>query len=223
MTGVAVIDEILPVCVAAEEAFADPDGVPLFAEEEALLCRAVAKRRREFTTVRHCARAALRRLGRVAGPILPGERGAPAWPTGIVGSLTHCEGYRAAALAHDRDLVTVGIDAEPHEPLPDGVGTAVTTEAERAMLAGLGTTEPGVCWDRLLFSAKESVYKAWFPLTRRWLDFSQAELSIDPSTRRFVATLLVPGPMVGGRAQQELHGRYLVRNGLVLTAITIAA
>jgi 4'-phosphopantetheinyl transferase EntD len=95
-----VIEGILPAVVVAEEAFVDPDGVALFPEEELVVAGAVVKRRTEFATARHCARAALSRLGVAPTPILPGERGAPQWPAGIVGSMTHCAGYRAAALAH---------------------------------------------------------------------------------------------------------------------------
>lgn len=218
-----MIEDILPAAVAAEEAFDDPDGVTLFPEEELVLARAVVKRRNEFATVRHCARAALRRLGLAAVPILPGERGAPQWPDGIVGSLTHCAGYRAAALAHRREMVAVGVDAEPHDVLRDGVRDAVAIDVEQAMLARLATEAPGVCWDRLLFSAKESVYKVWYPLTGRWLDFAEAEVTIEPASACFVARLLVPGPVVDGRQCQEFAGRYLIRNGLVVTAIAIPA
>ncbi|MGW0200337.1 4'-phosphopantetheinyl transferase, partial [Nonomuraea sp. NPDC003201] len=70
-----MIEKILPPWVAAEEAFGDPPDATLFPEEEAFIARAVDKRRREFTTARHCARRALDRLGLPAAPILPGERG----------------------------------------------------------------------------------------------------------------------------------------------------
>lgn len=218
-----MIEEILPAAVVAEEAFADPDDVTLFPEEEAVVARAAVKRRAEFATARHCARTALRRLGVASAPILPSERGAPRWPAGIVGSMTHCAGYRAAALAHRRDVVTIGVDAEPHDVLPGGVLGAIAVDAERAMLGRLAAAAPGVCWDRLLFSAKESVYKAWYPLTGRWLDFAGAEVTIDPTAARFVARLLVPGPVVAGRQWQEFAGRYVVRNGLLVTAIAILA
>lgn len=218
-----MIDEILPPVVVAEEAFADPAGVQLFPEEDARVVRAVASRRKEFTTTRHCARASLRRLGVAPVPIVPGERGAPQWPSGVVGSMTHCEGYRAAAIARQRDVATIGIDAEPHERLPVGVLGVVTVAAERLMLARLAVAVPAVCWDRLLFSAKESIYKAWFPLTKKWLDFAEAEVVIDPRAGRFVAHLLVPGPMIGGRRYQEFDGRYVVKDGLIVTALTVIA
>ena len=216
-----MIDELLPPVVVAEEAFADPAGVRLFPEEDANVARAVASRRSEFTTTRHCARTALRRLGLAPAAILPGERGAPQWPPGVVGSMTHCVGYRAAAIADQREVVTVGIDAEPHERLPVDVLRFVTVAEERLMLARLAAGAPTVCWDRLLFSAKESVYKAWFPLTRKWLDFDETEVVIDPQGGRFTAQLLVPGPVIGGRRQQEFEGRYVVRSGLIVTAMTV--
>jgi 4'-phosphopantetheinyl transferase EntD len=202
--------------VAAVEAFDDPPDAVLFPEEEAVVAAAVDKRRREFTTARVCARAALASLGLPATPILPGQRGAPGWPEGVVGSMTHCAGYRAAALAHDRDALTIGIDAEVHEALPVGVLDLVSLPAERARLRQLSADEPGVCWDRLLFSVKESVYKAWFPLTRTWLDFEEAEVTLDPSGG-FTAALLVPAPVPG------FSGRWLVRDGLLLTAIAAPA
>jgi 4'-phosphopantetheinyl transferase EntD len=211
-----VIGEILPTAVAAVEALDDPPGAVLFPEEEAVIGRAVEKRRREFTTARVCARAAMASLGLPPAPILPGQRGAPGWPDGVVGSMTHCAGYRAAALALERDMLTIGIDAEVHEALPAGVLKLVSLPAERATLRQLAAAEPRVCWDRLLFSVKESVYKAWFPLTRRWLNFEEAEVTLDPSGR-FTASLLVSAPVPG------FEGRWLVRDGLVLTAIAVLA
>jgi 4'-phosphopantetheinyl transferase EntD len=77
-----------------------------------------------------------------------------------------------------------------------------------------------VHWDRLLFSAKESVYKAWFPLTRRWLNFTEAAVTPHPDGT-FTARLLVPGPVVDGHPVDGFDGRWLTRDGLVLTAIVL--
>lgn len=70
-----MIGDLLPADVAGVEAYGDPSGVRLFPAEEAVISRAVEKRRREFSTVRDCARRALARLDVPAAPILPGERG----------------------------------------------------------------------------------------------------------------------------------------------------
>jgi 4'-phosphopantetheinyl transferase EntD len=218
-----VIAEILPPVVVAVEAFGDLPGVTLFPQEEAVVARAVDKRRREFSTARGCARTALARLGLAPVPVLPGLRGAPQWPAGVVGSITHCDGYRAAAVARVQDVVTVGLDAEPADSLPSGVLGVVSVADERAWIRELSVARPAVCWDRLLFSAKESVYKAWFPLTRRWLDFDQAVITVDPVTGTFTASLLVPGPTIDGRELTGFTGRWMVGNGLVLTAIAVLA
>ncbi|MCZ9346424.1 4'-phosphopantetheinyl transferase superfamily protein [Streptomyces sp. TRM76130] len=223
-----MIEEVLPETVAAEEAHGHGmDGhTPLYPEEEPLVARAVAKRRREFTAVRSCARRAMARLGVPPQPVLNGERGAPRWPSGLVGSMTHCDGYCAAALARATDLASVGIDAEPDGPLPDGVLSAVALPAEAARVRRLAAERPQVHWDRLLFSAKESVYKAWFPLTGKWLDFSEAdiELTEDPGGKgrgAFRAALLVPGPVLGERRLDSFDGRWAARDGLLVTAVTV--
>ncbi|MBB2914588.1 4'-phosphopantetheinyl transferase EntD [Streptosporangium becharense] len=210
-----MIEKILPSWVVSAEAFDDPPGVTLFPEEEAVIARAVDKRRREFTTARHCARQALRRIGLAPVPIVPGARGAPGWPDGVVGAITHCAGYRAAAVS--REALSVGIDAEPHDALPDGVLGTVALAEEQDAMERLG---PGIHWDRLLFSAKESVYKAWFPLTGRWLGFEEAHLDLSPSGT-FTARFLVPGPVVDGRELTGFTGRWLVAEGLVVTAIAL--
>ena len=214
-----MIEQILPPGVAFAEAFADPPDVMLFPEEEALVAKAVDKRRREFTTARGCARSALAALGFPAAPIMTGEKGAPQWPTGVVGSITHCAGYRAAAVAHVGEVLTIGVDAEPNDVLPDGVLDAISLPGERARLRHLAATAPGTCWDRLLFSAKESVYKAWFPLARRWLGFEDADITINAGDGTFTARLLVEGPIVGAAPLAGFTGRWLARGGLLLTAI----
>jgi 4'-phosphopantetheinyl transferase EntD len=215
-----VIEELLPSGAEWAEEFGDPAEAALFPGEEAAVARAVGKRRREFASARNCAREALGRLGMPPVPILTGEKGAPQWPDGVVGSITHCPGYRAAVVARARDVLTVGIDAEPvGDVLSDGVLDRVSLPAERAMLGELSASVPGASWDRLLFSAKESVYKAWFPLTRRWLGFEDAEITIGLDGA-FGARLLVPAEPA---CPARFAGRWLVRNGLVVTAITTSA
>jgi len=218
-----VLEQILPAGVAVEEAFGDVPAAKLFPEEEAVIATAVARRRTEFATARACARAALARLGEPAVPILAGAKGAPQWPQGVAGSITHCEGYRAAGVARTTDIATMGLDAEPNDPLPDGVLGVIALDGERARIAELAAAEPAIRWDRLLFCAKESVYKTWFPVAQRWLDFEEADIDIDARAGIFTARLLVPGPLVAGVPLSVLHGRWLARRGLLLTAIAVPA
>jgi 4'-phosphopantetheinyl transferase EntD len=216
-----VIGQLLPAPVVGVEAFDDAQPAPLYPAEEALVARAVAKRRTEFATGRRCARAALARLGRTPGPLLTGERGAPLWPDGVVGSITHTDGYRAAIVADRREVATVGLDAEPNLPLPKGVGRLVASASETAAVAALSARQPDICWDRLLFCVKESTYKAWFPVSGEWLDFEEADVSLGAGT--FEVRLLRTAHFPNGRPLSGFSGRWLFERGLLLAVITAPA
>lgn len=209
--------DLLPGGVSVVEVRGDVLDGPVLAEEEIVIAGASAPRRREFRTARACARRALARLGRPTGAIPAGPHREPCWPEGVVGSLTHCAGFRAAAVAHASDVWTLGIDAEPAEPLPDGILRHIALAPEQDMVARLTAAEPDVHWDRLLFSAKESLYKAWFPPARRWLDFLDARLDFTAGRRTFTAQLLLPGP----RPFDVAEGRWQCREGLLLTAVSL--
>lgn len=214
-----MIEEILPAGVSVAESLGEPLEAGLFAEEEVAMARAVQLRRREFGAARNCARQALCELGLPPVAIPVGASREPLWPSGYVGSLTHCHTYRAAAVASADAFRSLGIDAEPHEPLPPEVRHLVIGEDERRWIAGL---RADVCWDRLVFSAKESVYKTWFPMEHRWLGFEEATIEIDAEAGAFTAHLR---PVAGPAPQPSLtwmHGRWLVRDGLVLTAVAMA-
>ncbi|MFE0464376.1 4'-phosphopantetheinyl transferase [Kitasatospora sp. NPDC058965] len=209
-----MIGSILPGSVAWAESFGDVGSADLHPAEQELAATMVPVRRREFRTGRDCARRALGRLGLPPGPVLAGPRGEPRWPAGVVGSLTHCPGYRAAVVARRSDLPVLGIDAEPHRPLPPGVWSAVSLPQERARHGALRQLHPGIHWDRALFSAKEAVFKAWYPLTGRPLEFEEADVTLSPDgTWRARLRLLADGTPLHGFA-----GRWLVAEGLLLTA-----
>ncbi|MFG3410255.1 4'-phosphopantetheinyl transferase [Streptomyces sp. NPDC048142] len=244
-----MIERLLPadVSCAATRAESVPDGT-LFPEEEVLVAKSVAKRRNDFATARACARRAMAGLGLPPVAVLHGHRGRPLWPEGIVGSLTHCAGYRAAALARATDVLSLGIDAEPHAPLPTGVRELVTLPAERERIGPPVEEGAGeIHWDRVLFSAKESVFKTWYPVTGIELDFVQADLTFrrsggtggtggmggtDWSDRRgggggspdrtaaegaFAARLLLTDPAL----PTTLHGRWRIEDGIVATAVLV--
>ncbi|RPA19524.1 4'-phosphopantetheinyl transferase [Gordonia sp. OPL2] len=218
-----MIEQLVPSGVASAEAFEDPPGLEPMPAERSLIERAVDKRRREFVTARHCARKAMSQLGIEPTPIMRGERGMPLWPERVVGSLTHCDGYRAAVVAYSLQVRSLGIDAEPHDRLPDGVLEHTSIDAEREVLA---TRPDGLHWDRLLFCAKEATYKAWFPVTQRWLGFEDAHITFDqtsPTGGSFTSRILIDGAAIdGGSPLTELTGRWLVDRGLITTTITLA-
>jgi 4'-phosphopantetheinyl transferase EntD len=217
-----LLSGVLPSTVAAAEMYDDPaDLVPL-PEEEPLVARSVAKRRNEFVTVRYCARKALGELGLPPVPILKGDKGEPCWPDGVVGSLTHCDGFRGAVVGRRAEVRSVGIDAEPHDVLPKGVLDAISLPAERVELEDL----PGeLHWDRILFCAKEATYKAWFPLTHRWLGFEDAHITFTVdgtgAAGAFSSVILIDPAAESGPPLHSMAGRWSVRNGLTLTAIVM--
>ncbi|MEU9607859.1 4'-phosphopantetheinyl transferase superfamily protein [Streptomyces sp. NPDC048057] len=214
-----MIETILPASVRSAQSFTDRLDISLFPQEQAVIERAVDKRRAEFTTVRALARDALAAIGQSPVPLLPDERGAPGWPAGVVGSMTHCAGYRAAAVARVSECIAVGIDAEPNGALPEGVLETISLPEERPLLAQLPDAD-GTSWDRLLFSAKESVYKVWYPLARRWLGFQDARVNFSPDGT-FTALILVPAPRVHGEPLSILNGRWAADAEHVMTAITL--
>ena len=218
-----MLETILPAYVASEEHFGESVTADLFPEEQAIVAHAVESRRREYATVRGCARACLERLGYAPVPILPGIGGAPMWPAGVVGSMTHCAGYAAAAVGRLARVSAIGIDAEPDAPLPDGVLDLVATAAERDRLAATQPESDGPNWDRLLFSAKEALYKAWFPLVGEWLDHQEAEILFEPQDRTFTALLFRDGLIVNGREIHRLNGGWIAERGILLTAIVLAS
>ena len=225
MTIVAtLLSGVLPgvEALAAAEMYTDPPELAPLPEEEPLIAKSVAKRRKEFITVRYCARQALGELGLPAVPILKGDKGEPCWPDGVVGSLTHCEGYRGAAVGRRGEVRSVGIDAEPHDVLPRGVLDAISLVGEREELLAMPR---GLHWDRILFCAKEATYKAWFPVTGRWLGFEDAHIVLDVddtgSAGAFVSRILIDPAATSGPPVETLSGRWSVRDGLALTAIVL--
>lgn len=143
----------------------------LYPEEEAAVRRAVPKRRAELAAGRAAAREALAALGLAPRAIAVGPRGAPRWPQGVVGSITHTGDWALAAVARSPRLRGLGVDAEPAEPLEEELWDAITTEAEREALRS------GAVDARRLFCAKEAAYKCQFPLTGTLLEFTDLEVA----------------------------------------------
>ncbi|MGW4690370.1 4'-phosphopantetheinyl transferase family protein [Streptomyces sp. NPDC004244] len=236
-----MIETLVPAQARAGEAFGPDGAAVLYPEEAALVAAAPNERREEFTTVRGCARRALAALGLPPAPVLPGKRNAPRWPAGVVGSMTHCAGYRAAVLARDTDLMAVGIDAELHRPLPRGVLESTALPRELAWVRTPPAGAAPLHRDRLLFSAKEAVYKTWYPLVGTELDFEDAVIAFREDapdgapgtggpaggrvggarTGSFRARVLRPGTAPDGHPLTALAGRWIVHRGLIVTAITV--
>lgn len=205
-----LLRKVVPEGVVTAESREDLD-VELFSEELGYVQGAVPARRAEFATARHLARVALRSIGASAPPIHKGLRGEPVWPPQISGSITHCDGFRGAAVMWALPGRSVGIDAEPSEPLPSDILPYVASGAERRKLQELGSRDGTFPWGRILFSAKESIFKAQYPLTSMALDFLDVQTTLSASGV-FEWSSYVPGaPLTQGK------GRWFDDDGLIVT------
>jgi 4'-phosphopantetheinyl transferase EntD len=189
----------------------------LYPEERDSLRNAVPRRRAEFGTARSCARRGLAAMGVPPIALLPGEDGAPTWPPGVVGSITHTSGYCAVVLARDPPVHSVGIDAETLREVERGVADSILTPRERAWLRD---QPEGHQADLVLlfFSAKEAYYKCQYPVTRRLLDFVDVEVDVLPGLGQFVARVTKPGwplPVV------RLEGKFAFEGGRVLCGVEL--
>ncbi len=211
-------DGVITFDATGEAAWEGPDA-RLHPREEALIARAGPKRRREFTLGRHCARRALRELGIEDFPLLADAERMPIWPAGIVGSLSHGGGLTAVAVARRGHILGIGLDVEEAGSLDEQVIERICGKAELKSLEELARSAPD-SWARLVFSAKESVYKCYYPLTRRKLWFRDVEMRADPEHRTFTVRLLRGAEHIRGL---DLSGRFSHDGTHVFTGVTLTA
>ena len=177
---------------------------------------AAERRRLEFRSGRAAAREALGALGVIASPILTGARGEPRWPAGIVGSISHAETCSAAVVARAGDYIGLGVDVETDLPVGEAFARRVCSARELARCAELGEPETLA---RVVFSAKESVYKLQYPLTQTVLYWSDLEILLNNGN--FSARFLNACPPF--RMEQVLHGSWIRGQGVILSGIALAA
>ncbi|OLO64327.1 hypothetical protein BKH21_13500 [Actinomyces oris] len=192
---------------------------PLYPEEYEYLQFASDKRCCEFITARHCARVSLEKLGLQRPVMVPGDHGEPVWPDGVVGSITHCQDYCAAAVAMSCDIAAIGIDAEQNEPLSDDILAIIASEDERMHVCSSQKCRPDVALDRLLFCIKECAYKAWFSLTKTPLSFYEIFASIDGCGQFKIA---LPNYLVEGE-EVSYGGTWRKEGGVVMAELAIVS
>ena len=130
-------------------------------------------RRRASGAARIAARGLLAALGAdPKAPLVKAPSGAPVWPAGFVGSLAHDEAYAVAAVGPRGRVLGLGVDIEPAEPLPADLVDFVLSEGERRETGGDRVAA------RLVFAAKEAVYKAVHPLDGSALEYPDIEIRL---------------------------------------------
>lgn len=211
---------LVPWPVITEEARLPVEPPALPPEEAAQVADSVTRRRVEFATGRLCARRALARLGIDTFILRNDARRMPQWPPGIVGSLTHTGdvpgGYCAVAVARADAILTIGIDAEMADELPLHLWRLVLTSAEQGWLAAQDTERQGLL-AKVIFSAKESFYKAQFPITGRGLGFHDVEVDLDMERGAFVTR--VSEGSAAGLEVARWTGRFCLDEEVVRTAL----
>ncbi|HEY2595923.1 MAG TPA: 4'-phosphopantetheinyl transferase superfamily protein [Chloroflexota bacterium] len=193
---------------------------PLHAHEEGLLGpQAIPRRRVFFALGRAAARDALRELGIEDVGIGRGEGGEPVWPTGVVGAISHSPDVAVAVVGRLTDYAGLGIDVE--EPTRGPTPRAARLVCRPAEMAW-ADPESGTKRLTMLFSAKEAVFKALFPIERVWLGFADAELTWRAEREAFDARVL---KSVGAGYPEgfQLEVNCTVGNGWVLSTVGVPA
>lgn len=177
------LQELGPPGVAYSLCRLDGELQPLWATELTVSASMSKKRQREFTAGRTCARQALAKLGHVPVALAIGPGRAPVWPAGIIGSISHTDEIAIAAVARQAEIRSLGIDVESADPLEAKLLSLVCRDEERTALADCGSQTGTAA--KLIFSAKESVYKCLWPVTGMFLEFHTIGIRIDPAHCRF--------------------------------------
>jgi 4'-phosphopantetheinyl transferase EntD len=198
------LSRLYPAGVVVEVAnAADEDELLLHGSERALMGAMVRTRRREFAAGRNVARRALARLGFPPGPLLRHDNDRDIeWPRGSTASISHTTGLCAVACGVvGPALRSLGLDVEQAGPLGADIVTAICRPDELVTLGSLAPPVPSD-WPRLVFAMKEAAYKAWYPVTRRVLDFPEMRISVDAAARSYSAEVMeapMPGLSIAGR------------------------
>ena len=177
----------------------------LLPDEKGYVEKAIAKRVKEFTAGRSLARLLMQLLGDEPSALHPGDRRMPLWPEGLTGSITHCDTHCACALARVGKTQSVGIDMEHIGRISDELWRQLFTANEQARLRDLNS-EDRQRHATIIFSAKEAFYKLQYPITRSWLNFMDAEVSIQDDGH-FRLTLL-KDPSELGLSTGNFEGSY---------------
>ena len=185
--------------------------------------RAIPKRQRQFRAGRYCAMKAMEALDPrfAAQQVGRAASGAPLWPDGVTGSITHTDDFVSAAVARTTDAIALGIDTERimSESQARDVGRMVAWPVEVAYARAAGMTRLEAL--TLVFSAKESMFKTLHPMVGQFFDFRDVRIvGVDAHahtfTARIVRTLSDRFP-----AQTLLQGRFEVEVPWVHTGIAL--
>jgi enterobactin synthetase component D len=182
--------------------------------------KASALRKQEYIAGRYCAFKAAKQLSAEIHNIENASTREPIWPLGLAGSISHSKNMAISCVAKSENYLSLGIDAEDFirpQGAQDIIGTVASLE-EASYINGLNDQAALT----ILFSAKEALYKALFPISRCFIDFKEVRLvSLDLEKKSFELELI--------SEQKELAkflgsytGSFRIENQTVVTLITIS-
>jgi 4'-phosphopantetheinyl transferase EntD len=211
-----LLEDLFPPQISCEFSNQPPQRLDLPPAEADATRNMQAKRLREFVHGRTCARRALARLGIPECAIPVDEHRAPAWPDGIVGSISHSGDNAAAVVARKSECRGLGVDLEDNEPLEASLIQMVCRPEEAGRLA---RAEDRLILAKIIFSAKECVYKCIWPTLQHFVEFQEIEIQLDTETRCFNAlphSARLPIDLV-----ENVRGRYVTTDELIISAAYI--
>ena len=191
----------------------------LFPAELKLILGSSPSRQHEFSSGRWCAKNALCALGIADAALLSGPNREPVWPARVNGSISHTSDWAICAVCYTDEVAGLGVDVEQlptHASLPQEM---LFTQNERDWLSAIPANDRHQL-EILIFSAKESFYKALFPHYRQYIDYHEVELGIDISTLSFGVTCL-SAELKNLVDAFHIEGRYCYFDNHVWSGITL--
>jgi len=212
-----ILQALLPTEARGAFSSRRPHDFELLAEERDCAESMPDRRLRDFLNGRACARLALSRLGFADCPVPIGADREPLWPDGVVGSISHCGEKAAAVVARVDDIGGIGLDIELGEDLDEALVPMICRVEEQRYLA---SSDARLRAAKLIFSAKESIFKCIWPSVRRFVDFQEVSVQLDLDRNAFAASARsteLPADLL-----ERLRGRIGRADGLLVTSVFLA-
>ena len=197
------------------------DLTPFLGDLPTELEKAVDKRKIDFITGRICASQALSALdsARDWPAVAMNSERLPVWPAGVVGSITHTEGFSSAYIGRAEDFQSLGIDAEKIMPLAQAekIKATICFDAERELVGSDLATSVS-----LIFSAKESLFKCLYPLVKMNFGFLDAQLNSLDSVHQSFSIELLRDLSDQYKKGAVFLGNYVFEKSYIVTRIALA-
>ncbi len=183
---IIVINTLIPDNIACEFTNENISLSEVYPAERQIIQNASKKRIQQFLAGRNCAHLAIKKLNfNNQQPILIGNNREPVWPSGLTGSITHINGYSVAVIASTKEISGIGIDIELNSKLNNNIIPNIQTNSEIIRNGELSLSDRILCINKLIFSAKESVFKFIYPFVLKYIKFKDVEIILDVETKTF--------------------------------------